>query len=115
MPPSPETEQQLLALLDRHLRSTEQAISKLEQRLDKAVTRMDAVIARVEARLDALASTLAEAMSAQKMAVKWNIVANILLVVVVAALGGANLYVQANKDGATIATGSAVSSVQVDR
>lgn len=105
MPPSPETENQLLSLLDRHLRSTEATIGRLEARVDSTVTRL-------ESRLDALGSrfdgALTEIRNDASRSSARQFYVQLLLVVVVAALGGANLYVQANKtEGVTIGTGDA--------
>lgn len=106
MPPSPETENQLLSLLDRHLRSTEETIGRLEARLDSTVTRLEARLDGLGARFDSALTEIRTDATAQATR---QFYVQLLLVIVVAALGGANLYVQASKaEGITVSTGDAV-------
>lgn len=94
MPPNTDTESRLLALLDRHLQSTEATIARLEGRVDALGLRFDSAIADIRRDLTADA--------------RRQFYVQLLLVIVVAAMGGANLYIQASRDGdVTVATGTA--------
>ena len=102
-----ETEQQLLGLLDRHLRSTEQTIARLEVRVEAALNRMEARLDAVGTRFD---SSLSEVRRDFMAHGQRQFFVQLLLVIVVAALGGANLYIQSH--GMQVATGAGVQAVQ---
>jgi len=102
-----ETEQQLLALLDRHLRSTEQTIARLEVRVEAALNRMEARLDAVGTRFDNSLSEVRRDFTAHGQR---QFYVQLLLVIVVAALGGANLYVQSH--GMQVGTGAGVQAVQ---
>lgn len=97
MPPSPDTERSLLTLLDRHLQSTEATIARLEGRVDALAVRFDSAIAGIREDLTGDA--------------RRQFYVQMLLVIVVAAMGGANIYIQASKDRVTVATHEASTRV----
>lgn len=78
-------------MLDRHLKSTEATIARLEGRVDALGTRFDGAITEIRREMSRDAGR--------------QFYVQLLLVLVVAALGGANLYL--DYAGATVGTGDA--------
>lgn len=94
MPPEPSpTEARLLDLLDRHLKSTERALSDLRASTE-----------RTTAELRDGMEHLAERIDKTSQRVFWLAIA---ILIVLAASSGASLYVDVR--GATVATGQAAS------